>query len=248
MKLVAITLLFVSGFFVSNAQDMTAETIIESYIENIGGEEAWAKIENIKMSASVAMGGMEIPLEITYTLKGESASVANFQGMTFYQNMFDGDVLWSTNQMTMSAEKSESEDAENMKRSTGEFPGALFTYEKMGYTLELDGEETKEGVECYKLKMTKSTQLVEGEEIDNIVYYYMDKENFIPIMEEQEIFAGPMKGKVSQTLYSDYQEVDGVYFAFSMTQQIEGMGGQEIVLETVEVNTEIDAAIFKFPG
>ena len=33
-----------------------------------------------------------------------------------------------------------------------------------------------------------------------------------------------------------------------MTQQIEGMGGQEIVLETVEVNSEIDAAIFKFPG
>ena len=248
MKLVAITLLFVSGLFVSNAQDMTAESIIESYIETVGGEEAWSKIENIKMKANVAMGGMEIPLEITYTKVGQSASVANFQGMSFYQNMFDGEVLWSTNQMTMAAEKGESEDTENMKRSSGEFPGALFTYEAMGYTVELDGEATKEGVECYKLKMTKNTQLVDGEEKDNIMYFYMDKESFIPIMEEQEIFSGQMKGKISQTLYSDYQEVDGVYFAFSMTQQIEGMGGQEIVLETVEVNVEIDEDIFKFPG
>jgi len=248
MKLFAITLLFVSGFFVSNAQDMTAEKIIESYIENVGGKEAWAKVENIQMTAAVAMGGMEIPLVITYTKDGKSASVANFQGMTFYQNMFDGEVLWSTNQMTMAPEKGLTEDVKNMKRSKGEFPGTLFTYEAMGYTVVLDGEETKEGVECYKLKMTKSTQMVDGEEKENIVYYYMDKENFVPIMEEQEIFSGPMKGKISQTLHSDYQEVGDLYFAFSMTQQVEGMGGQEIVIESIELNIEIEDSLFTFPG
>ena len=39
-----------------------------------------------------------------------------------------------------------------------------------------ENEETKEGVECYKLKMTKKTQLVDGEEIENVVYYYIDKD------------------------------------------------------------------------
>ena len=149
--------------------------------------------------------------------------------------------------MTMEAEKSESEDTENLKRTVGEFPGDLLTYDELGYTCEMDGEDTKEGVECYKLKMTKKNQIIDGEEVEQVIYYFMDKESFIPIMQEQEIHAGPMKGNVSQTVFSDYQEVDGLYFPFSLTQQVEGMGGQEIVIESVVINPEVEDELFNFP-
>ena len=247
MKKLAIALLFVSGIFVSNAQDMDVETVVNNYIENIGGEEAWSAVTGVEMTAKISMQGMEIPLTMTSLKDGRTATVASFQGMTFYQGMFDGEVLWGTNQMTMAAEKSESEDTENLKRNVGEFPGDLLTYDELGYTFEMDGEDTKEGVECYKMKMTKKNQIVEGEEVEQIVYYYMDKESFVPIMQEQEIHSGPMKGNISQTVFSDYQEVDGLYFPFSLTQQVEGMGGQEIVIESVVINPEVEDDLFAFP-
>jgi len=204
-------------------------------------------VEGMEIKASVNAQGMDIPLTITNLKDGRSAVVVNFQGMIFYQNMFDGEAVWGTNQMTMAAEKGESEDTENTKRAVGEFPGELFTYKEMGYTLELDGEETKEGVECYKLKMTKTPQLIDGEEVDNITYTYIDKESFVPILEEEEIMSGQMKGQISQTLFSDYQEVEGIYMPFSMTQQVEGMGGSEIVIESVKINPEVKDELFTFP-
>jgi len=247
MKKVALGFFFLASAFVTKAQDITAEKIVETYIENIGGREAWDKVEGTEMTAKVNAQGMEIPLTITNLKDGRSAVVVNFQGMIFYQNMFDGDVFWGTNQMTMKAEKGETEATENVKRLVGEFPGELFTYKEMNYTLELDGEATKEGVECYKLKMKKNSQIVEGEEVDNIVYIYMDKESFVPIMQEEEIMSGQMKGQVSQTLLSDYQEVDGLYFPHSIKQQVEGMGGSEIIIESIKLNPEVEDDLFSFP-
>ena len=57
-----------------------------------------------------------------------------------------------------------------------------------------------------------------------------------------------MKGQISQTLYSDYQEVEGIYFAFSMTQKIKDGMGQTIVLEKIELNKKFQDELFKYPG
>jgi outer membrane lipoprotein-sorting protein len=246
MKKILLGLAFISTVFVTNAQDITVDELISSYLENIGGEEALAKVENFTMSASMNMQGMDLPLEIVETKDGKKLTKFTFQGQEMVQEAYDGETMWGVNFMTMKAEKSDSEKTENHQRSIGEFPDVFLTYKEMGYTIELDGEENQEGVDCYKVKVTKKTQLADGEEVDNIVYYYMDKEAFVPIMVEQEIPGGEMAGQISQTLFSDYQEVDGIYFPFSITFQVEGMGGQTIEIESMELNTEIDDSIFVF--
>ena len=164
------------------------------------------------------------------------------------QMAFDGETSWSTNFMTMKAEKDDSENTENVKRAAGDFISPLIDYKGKGYSLELLPNETIEGVECFKIKLTKKTMLSEEKEIPNVEYYYFDKENYVPIVVEQEISSGEMKGQISQTLYSDYQEVNGIYFAFSMTQKIKDGMGQTIVFESVELNKEFESSMFKFPG
>ena len=67
MKKIAIALLFMSGMFVANAQDMDVETIIKNYTENIGGEEAWSAVVGVEMEAKISMQGMEIPLTMDPT-------------------------------------------------------------------------------------------------------------------------------------------------------------------------------------
>ncbi len=248
MKNLALAILFIASSFISTAQDVSVDDIVENYIENTGGREAWSKLEGFTMKAAVNMQGMEIPLEVIILKDGRTATIVTYQGMTFSQDVYDGEVLWGVNPMTMKAEKSESEKLENYKRGIGEFPNDLFLYKKSGFTLTLEGEDTKEGVECYKLKLIKNTQLVDGKETENIMYYYMDKESFVPIVVEQPIVSGPMAGQTSTTIMSDYQEVDGLYFAFSIMQEVDGMGGSEIVVTEVELNPTVDESVFTFPG
>jgi len=246
MKKTLFTILFIAACGFTQAQDVTAEQIVANYAENIGGMDAWMKIDNMVMIASTSMRGMDFPLEIIQKRDGKSLTKFEFQGKEMVQEAFDGETMWGVNFMTMKSEKSDSEVTENRKRAIGEFPDVLLSHKQMGYAIELEGEENVDGVDCYKLKVEKKPQVADGEEVDNIVYYFMDKENFIPISMEQEMPSGPMKGQSIKTFYSDYQEVDGLYLPFSMNTKYGEGFEQAVTVESIEFNKTIDDSIFIF--
>jgi len=244
-KIIAVALLLIGTQVISYAQ--TAEEIVKTYIENIGGEEALRKIKNVKMTAKVDAQGMVIPLEILNVSGGKMRVSFEFQGKEMVQQAFDGETSWGVNFMTQKAEKADSEQTENIKRESGDFPDPFLDYEKKGYKVELMGNETVEGVECFKVKFTKKPLLADGEEVENVQYYYFDTENYVPIITETEIKSGQMKGSISQTVYSDYQEVEGVYFPFSFNSRLKDGEGQPVTVEKIELNVEVDDSIFTFP-
>ncbi|MCD6090613.1 MAG: hypothetical protein J7J72_03875 [Bacteroidales bacterium] len=228
-----------------NAQ--TADEIIANYFENTGGVDAWQKIGGMKMSAKINQGGMEIPLEIIRLKNGKQMTVINFQGKEIKQGVFNGEVLWSTNFMTQKAEKGDQETTDNLKRQMNEFPDPFLNYKENGYIIELLGKETMDGTETFKLKLTKKPIFVDGVEEDNVSYYFFDTENFVPLVVQVEIKAGPMKGQVSESKMSDYQEVGDVYLPFSLTQGLKGQPGQTIAIDKIELNPQINDIEFEFP-
>jgi outer membrane lipoprotein-sorting protein len=149
--------------------------------------------------------------------------------------------------MTMQAEENTAEDSENTKRASNEFPSALANFKKLGYTPTLMGTEKIEGTECYKIKLEKKTQLIDGKEVPNVDYYYLDKESKVPVMIETEIKSGELNGKISQTKLSDYQEVEGVYFAFSTAQGLKDGQSQVIQFSKIEINPKVEDDKFNFP-
>jgi len=224
----------------------TAEEIVNQYLDNIGGRSKLEAIQATQMEAKVDAGGMTLPVKMIQTKKGESMISFELQGRVIVQQAFDGTTAWGVNFQTMKAEKSESEVSENMKRSLGDFPDAFLNYKANGYTLEKMADETVEGTSCFKIKLTKKKQLSEGKEVENVVYYFFDKNDMVPIMTETEVMSGPAKGTIAQTVLSEYQEVDGVYFPFSITQRSKGGPGQTIVIDKVIMNPTIDSKLFKF--
>lgn len=238
------TLLLAFGAHLVSAQ--TAEEIINKYLEATGGVDNWKKLEGIKMSAKVNQGGMEIPLDI-YNLKdGRQMTSITFQGKTIKQGVFDGTVLWSTNFMTMKAEKSDAESTANFKTSLGDFPDPFIDYASKGYKVELLGKETIEGTETFKVKLTKKPITVDGKAEENVSFYFFDTEDFVPIMVESEIKAGPAKGKIQQIGMSEYQEVNGLFFPFSLTQGVKGMGSQPLTITKIEINPQVDTKEFTY--
>lgn len=239
-KTLAIALLLT---VIAPATAQTADEIINNYFENTGGKAAWEKLRSTKMTATAQAQGIEIPVEVYQTKDGKQLVKLNYQGQEITQVAFDGETMWATNFITMQPEKSDAEATANMKKQSKDFPSPYLNYKEKGFTAEMMGKETKDGTETYKIKLTQSPIMVDGVEQPNISYHYFDTETFVPIVVENEILQGPMKGQMSVSTMSDYQEVDGLYFPFALS-----LGGQAVQIKEIEVNPEIDDALFVFPA
>ena len=237
--------LLIGGSISINAQ--TADEIINNYFENTGGKEQWEELEGIKISAAVNNQGMEIPIEVIQLEDGKQATIINFQGMELKQNVFDGETLWSTNFQSQKAEKSDAEQTANMKLEANDFPDPFLNYKEKGYTIEMMGKEDYNGTEVYKIKLVQEPVTVDGNEEESIAFYFFDAENYVPLAVQKEIKSGPAKGQMSETTYSDYQEVEGLYFPFSMSQGLKDGQKGTISIKSIEINPDIDDAVFDFP-
>ncbi|MCH2032380.1 MAG: outer membrane lipoprotein-sorting protein [Tenacibaculum sp.] len=233
---------FTLAFSVS-AYAQTADEIINNYIENIGGKEKLEQLKGVQMIGNMKMQGMEIPFEMLSTKDGKQLVSIELQGNKMVWSAFDGETSWQRNQMTMDAEKSDSEATQNLKNELEQFPDPFLNYKEKGYTVELIGKETIDGTETFKIKLTKKPVLINGELTPNITNYYFDTENFVPIVTESQVNQGPMKGQTVKSTLSDYQEVGGIYFPFSIGSQFQTMEFKEIKL-----NPEVDAASFALPA
>jgi hypothetical protein len=244
MKNIVLLFLLISLSLTGYSQSV--ETIVSKYYEAIGGNR-WNDISSMKMTANVDQGGMKIPIEIVSMNDGRMYTEVSFMGNNIIVAAFDGQKSWSTNFMSMEAEEKPADDSENAKRASKEFPNPLVKYKELGYTATLMGEEKIDGTSCFKIQLTKGTVLVDGKENPNIEYYYIDQENFVPLLMESEILDGELKGKTSQIKFSDYQEVNGVIVPFSSSQGIKGEESQVIQFDKIELNGEIDQNKFTFP-
>jgi outer membrane lipoprotein-sorting protein len=239
---VASALTFAATF----AQAQTADDIINKYFEVSGGKAKWAEVKTVKMTAKGKQGGMEFPLTSLQKAPNLSKQTISFQGKDITVSAFDGKELWKTSFMTMKAEKGEAEESENAGKSL-DFPDPFIDYQAKGYSVSLEGEENVEGSDCYKIKLTKKPIKVDGKEEEDFSYYFFDKENGVIIMNRSVGKKGEMKDVAVETLMSDYQEVNGLVFPFTVSQKVNGQVVFTMVTEKVEINVAIDDKEFAFP-
>jgi len=235
-------------FATTNTNAQTVETIIDTYIENIGGHDAWNKVISMKATGTAKQQGVDYPFIATYLKDGRTLVNVDMQGQQFTVEAFDGDTEWAMNFQTQKAEATDSESSLNYKNSAKDNIGdAFLNYKEKGYTVELLGKGEFEGAECFKVKLTKTPELVEGKEVDNIETYYFDTESFVPLGMETVMTSGPAKGTTAQSIFSNYQEIDGLYIVHSVINKYNGQTALEVTIKTVEFNVEVDDSIFKMP-
>jgi outer membrane lipoprotein-sorting protein len=239
--------IFCTGLLISSfGQSQSVDEILEKYFQNLGGKEAIANIKSTRMTGNVKTQGMEFPLVMLS--KGSKQKISfTFQGLEFVQPCFDGEVAWQTNFMNMKAEKMEKEDSDMYKSQFEDFPDAFLTYKEKGYKVEMLGNETVEGTDCFKIKLTKKPYIIDGKEEENATTYFFDKEYFVPLLTKSLVPKGPAKGKYQETVLSNYQEVSGVVMPFSMTQKFDNQIMASIEIDKIEINVPIDDAVFSFP-
>lgn len=241
LGILSVALFTIAGFQIQ-AQSASLDEIIENYLENIGGVDAWKKVESMKMTGSVVtqMGAMDMKM---LSMKPNLLKVSvEVEGMgTIIPQAFDGETAWMLMPFSGDTDpkKMPEEVTEEMKKQP--FQDEFIDYKEKGSTVELSAE-TKEidGTETYEVK------LVNKDGIEK--YYYFDTENFVPIMQKQTMTSGQMKGMTMETYMSDYQEVDGLMIPHSMEQKASGQSVSEITMTKIEVNPEgLTKADFAMP-
>lgn len=224
----------------TQAQDASLDDILKNYFENIGGEEEWKKIKSMSMTGTSAMGGMSFPVSIKTMEPTYMKLEIDIQGKKIIQ-AFDGEDSWGLNPLAgvTEAQKGDEEQSKQMKKQ--KFQDEFIDYEEKGHKIELAGTEEVDGAETYKVKMVKKN--------GDVVFYFFDTENFVPIMIRAFVDSGPMKGQSAETFMSDYQEVDGLMLPFTTEQKVGGQTMFSFTAEKVTLNADdVEAKMFAFPG
>ncbi len=249
LRFLAVLLLVTNA---SQAQKMTVkpptvDDILKKYYENSGGKAHWDSLKSVRMTGLVTVQGMEIPVTIIQTAAGQQKVSIKFQGQEITQVAFDGEKGWSTDFMTQKAEKMSAEANTNTKQQVMDFPDVFRNYQAKGYLVQLEGKEMIEGREAFKIRLVKTPVKLDGQEQENIVYYFFDPENYLPVAMRTTSLGGQTKGASVETLLDDYREVQGLLFPFSSSISYNGQPGETIKLEKIETNVTVDPKLFAFP-
>jgi len=212
--------------------NITAMAVLNRYVEAIGGKEKFSGIEDrITFINGTAMGQ-----NISILIKQKSPAM-------FYQEITAGEVIQkmyfdgTRGMMILGDNKTEIEGKELERLKVESTMQLLLDPESHGLKLELLANEPVDSIDCYKIKFTLPSGLR--------TFQYYDVDTGLKIKELKEIQT-PQGLFEQEIYYSDYREVRGLKFPFTIRQLF---GIQELDLEviSIELNTEIDDNEFKLP-
>ncbi len=211
------------------AADMTAEKVIEKYVNAIGGKEKLATVSDVTMKMTASVQGMNLETIYRQKVPNKLYTSTTMNGMVMQEQKFDG-TNGVASQMGQK-QKLEGKDLESLKSQAGLFSEAK--YQEMGYQLGLKGIELVEGKNAYQIEVTTAAG-------DKLTEFY-DVNTGYKIRVVQSIGDG---AATLVTDYGDYKEVNGVKFPHTLT--INGIAPFSIknTVTAVEVNKGIDDSIF----
>lgn len=210
-------------------QDLTAENIIEKYIEAIGGREKLANVKDKVQKMSGKSGALD--LKATVMQKAPDKFVQKLESNIFNQTtIYNGD---KGKRIQMGQEFIlEGKDLEDVKMQAVLNP--YLDYSKYSIKTELAGKEIINGKENYKIILT-----LPNEETWS---HYFDIET--GLMTRFSTKVNSPQGSFTQNIdYSDYREVDGIKFPFKIFQQT-GPRAIEMNVESIEINKDIEDSEF----
>lgn len=210
--------------------EITAHNVIEGYIAAIGGKQKVQAIQDVTTVMSATIQGMTIEAVNKQKAPDMFYMAMSMGGNIMQKQVFDG-IRGKVSAMGQSQEIT-GDDLKDLQLQAALFPELRLA--ELGYTLELAGIETLEGEEVYRVRFTSPTGSVRNE--------YFSLEN--GLRKSTQISQDtPMGTMTIVTNYSDYREVNGVLFPFSISQQL-GPQMLDMKVTSIEVNSGLSATEF----
>lgn len=207
-------------------EGITAQTVIEKYIEAIGGKAKLESVDSYAMTAAAELQGMKLDLEVKKTASDQFVQDIQMGGNSLSKQVLDGDKGYV---MAQGQRKDlTEEEIKNLKEESAPFPE--LNYLATG-GIELEGTEMVGDKSAYKVKIT-----------DGKTAFY-DTETGLKL---QEVNVAEVQGQQMQSTFNfeDYKEVSGVLFPFKLIQTV-GPQSFEFIFSEIKVNEGVSATDFE---
>jgi hypothetical protein len=222
------------------ASAQSVDDIIAHYLKTVGGMEKIQSVKTLRRTGKFIGGG---GFEAAVLQENKRGNLVReefaLQGMIGI-NAYDGKTGWKIEPWN-GKKDAEALGEEEMKSilEDSDFDGPLVNYRQKGNKVEFAGQDTFEGTDTVKLKVT----LPNG---DTYVIY-LDTDYYVPIkIDTKRIVRGAEREY--ETVLGDYKEVAGWYLPYSVEIGVKGSQDKsKTVFEKIEANVAIDDGRFSMP-
>jgi predicted Zn-dependent peptidase len=202
---------------------VTAEAVIEKYLEAIGGRKKLEKINDITVTMSTSMQGMAITIKQVQKAPNKMLVDVGSGGMSFSKQIYDG----TKGIMTSPIGNQEVTGKELTDMKYQAMINIELRYEKEGISTKLAGIDDVNGNQAYVIEL---------------VYPDGSKET-----EYYEVTTGFKIRKVAEegkTDFFDYRDVNGFKYPYLIQQDLGGEN-MKLKIESIEINGKVDDSLFK---
>lgn len=212
--------------------NITAMSVINKYLYAIGGID---KFKSVIDRTTVMTGfAMEQPIEIIVKQKYPDKLFQKLKAGEVTQLLYYSD---GKGVMLIGPEKTQIEKRELERLMMDATMHLLLSPDSFGVASEYLGVECIDSVDCYTIKLVLPSGIR--------WFQYYDVETGLKFKETKEIQT--KQGLFEQeTYFSDYREVKGLKFPFSIKQYF-GLQEIELTVTSIEINTGLDDSVFEMP-
>lgn len=227
-------LIIISGIL--HAQELSLDDILQHHYEAVN-------MEKLGEVSTIVMEGLRVqqdimPMKIIrkrpdrYLLDFSVVDLRTFQA-------YDGDTAWSTapwtgNQAPLLLQGSRARDL----KYQADFDGMLYHWKEKGHHLELQGIDTLDTGQAYRLKLIRADSAIQ--------YYFIGCNDFL-LKKQQSSRTAQGQEITIETFFRDYRTVEGIPFAFVQETRFQGRS-VSFEIETIDLNVPVDDKVFRMTG
>jgi Outer membrane lipoprotein-sorting protein len=217
----------------------TVDEIIAKNIQARGGLEKLQAIKTLRVTSKFSQGSFRAVYVGENKRQDKVREELIIQGMAQVQ-AYDGQIAWQINPFGGRKDPElMSQDDTRALLLDADLEGPLVNYKQKGHAAELIGHDSFEGTDCYKIKLTYKN--------GDVRYYYLDADSYLEIKFETQ---SKVRGAIqfNDTLLGDYEQVEGVYFPFSIETAETGTDDwTRYTVEKIEPNVPLEDSLFTLP-
>jgi outer membrane lipoprotein-sorting protein len=213
---------------------VTAQSVISKYLKAIGGQKALNSLRDLREESSGYIQGEQINIVREYKKPDKfkrEVQLPSMAGKVLSRMVLNGD---SVTLQRMGQTLPTNEDAKkSLQEEMNIFPEQQ--YSLPGYQLSLEGIEEVNDQDAYVVKVTDP----DGNQITS----YFDVASGLKV-KQTETSSSPIGNNESTTTYSDYRDVQGIKFPFTIGTDV---GGMNIKMEVkdLKVNSGLPDSDFR---
>lgn len=228
--------IMVVGSILGYAQEPTLDEVLEQHYKA-------RKMDQFQKVQTIIQTGLRVqqdimPLKVVNKRPNFYLMEFDVADLTAYQ-AYDGDSAWMTAPWTGNPAPRilHGSSADGLIRGA-DFDGPLYHWKEKGYQLELLGKDTVESKLAYQLKLTYPDSTEQ--------FYFIDCTDYLLKKRLSYRTYGDQQLPI-ETYYRDYEEVEGIPFAFLVETRYPGRS-IEMEVHNIELNKPIEPDYFRPPS